>query len=107
MQGCVSFFVCGRKMPMVAGGHKATPEVAGMDIFMLWHIHGLADDFGTHEEVKWIGAFSSKERAEEAIGQLKGKEGFRDYPLSCFEIHQSEIDRLNWGDGFSTICWRE
>lgn len=78
-----------------------------MDVFMLWHIHELKDDFGTHDEEKFIGVFSSEAQAKKAIELLKNREGFRDYPLSCFEIHKTEVDRMNWIDGFSTVHWKE
>lgn len=74
-----------------------------MDIFLLWHIHNLTDDNGTHEAEKLIGVFSSEAKANEAIEQLKGLEGFRDNPPSCFEVHQSKLDRLSWADGFVTV----
>ncbi len=78
-----------------------------MDIFLLWHTHDLTDGFGTHEEEKLIGVFSSEEKAREAIEQLKTKEGFRDFPLSCFEIDRSKLDRVSWSGGFSTVRWTE
>lgn len=77
------------------------------DVFLLWHTHDLADDFGTHEEVKLIGNFSSGEKAGEAMEQLKDKEGFRDFPMSCFEITKMKIDQSGWTDGFSAVCWTE
>lgn len=81
--------------------------VDGTDVFLLWHIHDLEDDFGTHEEEKLIGVFSSEGKAEEAIELLKGKEGFRDLPVTCFEIHKMRVDRTGWTDGFCTVRWRE
>ena len=81
--------------------------IENMDVFLLWHIHDITDDDGTHEEEKLIGVFSSETKADEAIEQLKGREGFKDYPLSCFEKHKLEIDRLSWGEGFTTVHWSE
>ena len=81
--------------------------VENMDVFLLWHIHDLVDDDGTHEEEKLIGVFSSETKAKEAVEQLKEQEGFKDYPLSCFEIHKFEIDCLSWGDGFTTVHWTD
>lgn len=78
-----------------------------MTVFLLWHIHDLKDDYGTHEEEKLIGVFSSEEKANAAIDTLKNREGFRDCPLSCFEIHKTEVDRMSWVDGFTTVRWRE
>ena len=72
------------------------------DVFLLWHTHDLTDDCGTHEEVKLIGVFSTEEKAKEAMEQLKNKEGFRDFPIRCFEIAKMKIDQPNWADGFYT-----
>ena len=77
------------------------------DVFLLWHTHDLTDDCGTHEEVKLIGVFSSEEKASEAMGRLKDKEGFRDFPISCFEIAKMKIDQPSWIDGFSLVHWTE
>ena len=78
-----------------------------MDVFMLWHVYELRDDFGIHDEEKLIGIFSSEANAQEAIEQLKDKEGFRDLPLCCFEIHKTKVDRIGWEDGFATVRWKE
>ena len=78
-----------------------------MDVFMLWHVYELRDDFGIHDEEKLIGVFSSEANAQEAIAQLKDKEGFRDLPLCCFEIHKTKVDRIGWEDGFATVRWKE
>ena len=78
-----------------------------MDVFLLWHTHDLTDDYGTHEEGKLIGVFSSEGKANETVEALKGKEGFREFPLSCFEIHRTKIDQLSWADGFSVVHWIE
>ena len=79
--------------------------VDSMDVFLLWHIHDTTDDCGIHEEEKLIGVFSSEAKANEAIKQLKGRVGFRDYPLNCFEIHKFQMDRLRWADGFFEFHW--
>ena len=42
-----------------------------MDVFMLWHVYELRDDFGIHDEEKLIGVFSSVANAQEAIEQVK------------------------------------
>ena len=77
------------------------------NVFLLWHTHNLTDDCGTREEVKLIGVFSSAEKANEALEQLKNKEGFRDFPISCFEIAKTKIDQTSWIDGFFTAHYPE
>jgi len=74
-----------------------------MDVFLLWHIYELTDSDGTRDEEKFIGVFSSEEKAKNAIERLKGKEGLRDHPVSCFEIHKSKVDRVGWVNGFVTV----
>lgn len=78
-----------------------------LDVFLLWHTHDLTDDCGTHEEVKLIGVFSSEKKASEALEQLKDKEGFRDFPVSCFETAGMKVDQSSWADGFFTAHWTE
>ena len=77
------------------------------DVFLLWHTHDLTDDCGTHEEVKLIGVFSSEKKASEALEQLKVMEGFRDFPVSCFETAGMKVDQSSWADGFFTAHWTE
>ena len=68
----------------------------------------ITDDFGTHDEEKIIGVFSSLEKANETIEKYKNLEGFRDCPLTCFGIDEYEVDEtLNWSEGFSTVRWIE
>lgn len=76
-----------------------------MKVYQLWHVHTLTDDHGEHDDEKLIGIFSTRENAEKAIATHKDLEGFRDFPLDCFEIHESELDRTNWNDGFTTVCY--
>lgn len=38
-----------------------------MKVYLLWHIHELTDGFGTNEEDKLIGVFSSNEKATEGF----------------------------------------
>ena len=74
-----------------------------MKVYVLWHVYTLTDDYGEHDEEKMIGIYSTKEKAEAAIAEHKDLEGFRDYPLDCFEIHEEVVDRSGWTAGFVTI----
>lgn len=76
-------------------------------VYVLWHTHELKDDYGSHDEIKMIGIFSTKEKAQRAIEQLKDQEGFRDYPVSCFEIDEQVVDRISWTEGFCIARWIE
>lgn len=78
-----------------------------MKVILLWHVHEVNDDFGTHDEEKLIGVFSYAEKADEAVERLKNLEGFRDYPLTCFVLDEYETDKINWAGGFSIVRWTE
>ena len=78
-----------------------------MKVYLLWHIHELNDDYGTHDEEKLIGVFSSAEKANDIIENLKNAEGFKDYPVSCFITDEYEVDEPNWTSGFFTVRWTE
>lgn len=51
------------------------------------------------EDVKMIGAFSSQERAEEAILKISDQPGFRDLP-DGFSVDEYKIDEIHWQEGF-------
>ena len=51
---------------------------------------------------KFLGVFSSRRLAEEAIRRLVLLPGFRDYP-ECFNIYEFDIDEDSWGEGFVTM----
>lgn len=79
-----------------------------MKIYLLWHVYELTDDFGTRDEEKLLGTFSSAEKANDAIDFYKNLDGFRDHPLTCFKIDEYETDKpSNWIEGFFTTRWTE
>ena len=70
-------------------------------VYILEHIYE-ADDI---EEIKFIGVFSLKTKAESAIEFLSKKPGFIDHPLDCFQISEEKLDEYEWKEGF--ISWEE
>ena len=74
-----------------------------MKVYVLWHVHELHDDYGCHDEEKMIGIYSTKTKAQESIDIHKDLEGFKGYPVECFEIYEYELDKSNWNDGFTTV----
>lgn len=71
-------------------------------LYDLWHYKIAADDedFIDDEcDPKLIGIYSSREKAEAAIAQLRDKPGFRDW-LGGFRIGQSRLDQTYWEEGF-------
>ena len=78
-------------------------------MYLLWHIYELRDDYGTHDEEKLLGVFSSFEKAKDNIALFKDLEGFRSYPPECFSIEEVEMDVPNrsWTEGFVTVRYVE
>lgn len=71
------------------------------------HKHKLID----HIECKEIGIYSSKEKAEKAIEQLKRKNGFKD-TVDGFKITKiftlfkpRFLDNTYWDEGFDTYTY--
>lgn len=70
-------------------------------IFFVEHVYEENDD----DEIKFIGVFSSRERAQDAVNKLVLKPGFKNFPSDCFKISEGELDRIGWVDGFTR--WNE
>jgi len=68
-------------------------------VFILQHSCESSDT--GEEETKFIGVYSSKEKAEEAIARLSKQPGFKDLP-DHFNIDEYKIDQDNWYEGFVT-----
>ena len=66
-----------------------------MRVFLAWHTR--VD--GGSEDSKLLGVYSTQERADAALVSLRGKPGFRRYPLG-FEVVAYEVDHDEWTEGF-------
>lgn len=66
-------------------------------VFILQHCYENDDGY---DEVKFIGVYSTEEKAKETIDRLKTVKGFCDYPIDCFFIDEYEIDKGHWTEGF-------
>ena len=55
-----------------------------------------------HEEVKLIGIYSSRQRAEAAIERLRSQPGFAGIP-DGFTLDEYDLDRDHWAEGFVTL----
>jgi hypothetical protein len=66
-------------------------------VFILQHSYESSDT--GEEETKFIGVYSSKKKAQEAIERLSRQPGFKDLP-DYFYIDEYEIDQDNWCEGF-------
>lgn len=67
----------------------------------VWVLHHVAREGTDDEDVKFIGVYSSQQKAEEAAESLRVKPGFREHPDS-FHIERYEIDVDHWVEGFVT-----
>lgn len=69
-------------------------------VYMLEHTHEFDDG---HEDLKLIGHYSTREKAEAALAKVRDQPGFRDHPEG-FEIWEVEVDSdiVGWPEGFVT-----
>ena len=69
-----------------------------MIVYILQHSYELEDC----EETKFIGIYSSKQEANNAIQRLSKQPGFNEKPDN-FYISKYEVDKDNWTEGFLTM----
>ena len=67
-------------------------------VFVLQHVHEFEDG---EEDVKFIGVYSSKEKAENAISRLIQQPGFKKTE-NGFYIDQYKMDMDHWTEGYVT-----
>lgn len=70
--------------------------------FVVQHVH----EFDDREDVKLIGVYSSRQRADDAVARLRAAPGFRDAP-NAFSVAEYEVDADHWVEGFATVGQRE
>ena len=72
-----------------------------MKIYPLHHNYTLKDGDCEEKGEKKLGVYSTQAKAEKAITRYYKLPGFCDFPLSCFIIYESTLDRDSaWADGF-------
>ena len=69
-----------------------------MRVFVVQHQHELDGC----DEVKFIGVYSSEDRAWSAVDRAKALSGFRDHP-DGFSVDPYEVDMDHWTEGFVTM----
>jgi hypothetical protein len=67
-------------------------------VYLLEHVYELHGE----EEVKFIGVFSSREFADNALKNLNKKPGFSRLPIECFQIYEIKLNEYSWKEGFFT-----
>jgi hypothetical protein len=65
-------------------------------VFVLQHEHARGDGV---EDVKFIGVYSSRERADAAVARLGRLPGFSDAPEG-FHVDEYRVDQDHWVEGY-------
>ena len=70
-------------------------------VYKLIHSYEYEYEGEKFDEIKTLGIFSTKEKAQEHVDKLKNQVGFRDYP-DGFYIDPYYLDKPStlWDDGF-------
>jgi hypothetical protein len=68
-------------------------------VFVLQHVHSRSDGV---EDVKFIGVYSSHEKAEAAVARVGRLPGFADAP-DGFHIDEYRVDQDHWAEGFVAV----
>ena len=70
-----------------------------MRVFVFQHEHELDG----YDEVKFIGVYSSREKAQEAVARLGRLPGFADAP-DGFHIDEYRVDQDQWAEGYVAVA---
>jgi hypothetical protein len=84
---------------LFAAGDVSVLRKKIMKVFVLQHEYEIAED---RDETKFIGVYSTREKAESAISRLVTQPGFADHPEN-FSIDKYETDMDHWTEGFVTM----
>lgn len=69
-------------------------------VFVLQHVHSWEDGA---EDVKFIGVYSTREKADAAAARLSRLPGFSDAP-GGFHIDEYRVDQDHWVEGYVTVA---
>lgn len=69
-------------------------------VYIVEHVHKYNDE---SEDIKFIGAYSTRENAVNAVDRLGHKPGFAQ-TREGFHINEIIVDRDQWTEGF--ISWK-
>lgn len=68
-------------------------------VFVLQHVHSREDGV---EDVKFIGVYSSREKAQDAVVRLGGLPGFAE-ASEGFHIDEYRVDQDHWVEGYVAV----
>jgi len=69
-------------------------------VFVLQHVHAREDG---DEDVKFIGVYSSREKADEAVARLVRLPGFSEAPEG-FHLDEYRVDQDHWVEGYGVTA---
>lgn len=69
-------------------------------VFVLQHVHAREDGI---EDVKFIGVYSSREKAQAAMARLRRLPGFADSPEG-FHLDEYRVDQDHWAEGYVVVA---
>jgi hypothetical protein len=72
-------------------------------VFVLQHVHEREDG---PEDVKLIGVYSSREKAQAAVERLIRQPGFSDAP-DGFSVDEYPVDQDHWVEGYVVVAQAE
>jgi hypothetical protein len=70
-----------------------------MTVYVLQHVHSLEHG---EEDFKFIGVYSSRDNAQEAVRRLSQSPGFSESP-DGFCIDEYQLDKDQWIEGYVTV----
>ncbi|MGH7868549.1 MAG: DUF7336 domain-containing protein, partial [Candidatus Dormibacteraceae bacterium] len=69
-------------------------------VFVLQHVHTRED---STEDIKFLGVYSSREKADAAVERLSRLPGFSDAP-DGFHVDEYRVDRDHWAEGYVEVA---
>lgn len=73
-----------------------------MKVFVLTHEYEYKVDYYEELEQKYLGIYSSEEKAQQAAKRYYQLPGFNKYPFNCFHVIEEEMDGdSGWTEGFT------
>ena len=69
-------------------------------VFVVQHVHESGDG---GEDVKLVGVYSSREKAQAAVARLGGVAGFSAAP-DGFCIDEYRVDQDHWAEGYVSVA---
>ena len=69
-------------------------------VFVLQHVHSREDRL---EDVKFIGVYSSREKADAAVARLSCLPGFSD-SADGFHVDEYRVDQDQWVEGYVAVA---